>query len=77
MAFECNIDAHGKVARFKTGLLAVSGGILLAGGTILGSIPTTIGLVMAGGSIVGGAFAMWEARMGWCVIRAMGFKTPL
>ena len=77
MAFECNIDARGKVARFQTGLLAVSGDILLAIGAILGPIPTTTGLVMASGSIAGGAFAMWEARMGWCVIRAMGFKTPL
>ncbi|MBT6728200.1 MAG: hypothetical protein HOA75_15830 [Deltaproteobacteria bacterium] len=25
----------------------------------------------------GGAFAIFEARAGWCVIRAMGFKTPL
>ena len=77
MAFECNIDARGKVARFQTGLLGVSGGLLLATGTALGLITTTIGMVMAGGSIAGGAFAMWEARMGWCVIRAMGFKTPL
>jgi hypothetical protein len=29
------------------------------------------------GSFFGGAFAVFEARAGWCVIRAMGIKTPL
>lgn len=29
------------------------------------------------GSILGGAFAMWEARAGWCVVRAIGIRTPL
>ena len=24
-----------------------------------------------------GAFAVFEARAGWCVVRAMGFKTPM
>jgi integral membrane sensor domain MASE1 len=77
MAFECNIDARGKAARLRTGILAVVGGLFLAGTTALGILPTNIGLVLAGSSIFGGLFAMWEARMGWCVIRAMGFKTPL
>lgn len=26
---------------------------------------------------LGGAFAVFEARAGWCVVRAMGFKTPM
>jgi len=32
----------------------------------------TIGLM----SIMGGLFAIWEAREGWCVVRAIGIKTP-
>jgi hypothetical protein len=28
-------------------------------------------------SVAGGSFAIWEARAGWCVVRAMGFKTPV
>ena len=77
MAFECNIDARGKAARLRMGMLGVAGGILLSLTTLAGILPSTIGYVMAAGSISGGAFAMWEARMGWCVVRAMGFKTRL
>jgi hypothetical protein len=25
---------------------------------------------------VGGAFAVFESRAGWCIVRAVGFKTP-
>jgi len=28
------------------------------------------------GAAAGGAFTVFEARAGWCVVRAMGFKTP-
>jgi hypothetical protein len=77
MALECNIDARGQAARLQMGILGVGGGALLAVITLLGTFPTNIGLTLAGASIIGGAFAMWEARMAWCVIRAMGFKTRL
>lgn len=77
MVFECNIDARGKAARLRMGMLGVAGGVLLGLTTLTGILPTTIGYMMAAGSIGGGAFAMWEARMGWCVVRAMGFKTRL
>ena len=26
---------------------------------------------------VAGVFGIFEARAGWCVVRAMGFKTPI
>jgi hypothetical protein len=77
MAFECNIDARGKAARLRMGMLGVAGGIFLGFSTLAGILPSTIGYLMAAGAIGGGAFAMWEARMGWCVVRAMGFKTRL
>ena len=77
MAFECNIDARGQAARLQMGILGVGGGALLTVVTLLSPIPTTVGLTIAGGSIVGGLFAMWEARMGGCVIRAMGFNTKI
>ena len=75
MAFECNIDARGKAARLRLGIIAVLGGVLLGATTFLGILPISLGYIMAGGSIAGGLFAIWEARMGWCVVRAMGFKT--
>tara|TARA_Y100001934_G_C12047351_1_gene629053 strand:+ start:165 stop:398 length:234 start_codon:yes stop_codon:yes gene_type:complete len=77
MAFECNIDARGKAARMRMGMLGVAGGTFLGLVTFTGFLPTTIGYMMALGAIGGGAFSVWEARMGWCVVRAMGFKTRL
>tara|TARA_B100000965_G_scaffold240720_1_gene201942 strand:+ start:644 stop:877 length:234 start_codon:yes stop_codon:yes gene_type:complete len=73
----CNINAKGRVVRFLTGILAILAGFILAILIAQGTLSSeTYGLVVAG-SIVGGAFAMWEAREGWCVVRALGIKTPL
>jgi len=75
MAFECNIDARGQAARFRLGILGVAGGLLLGATTFLEVLPANIGYFMTTTSVAGGLFAMWEARIGWCVVRAMGFKT--
>ena len=77
MAFECNIDARGKAVRMKLGIRLVIIGIILATLTFFEIIPSSFGWVFAGGSFAGGAFTIWEARMGWCVVRAMGFKTKI
>lgn len=73
---QCNIDAKGKFVRLIYGIVLLIAGIVLmlawtirVGGAIAWLI--TIGLIL------GGAFAIFEARAGWCVMRAMGFKTPL
>ncbi|MAU74305.1 MAG: hypothetical protein ISR22_05150 [Candidatus Poseidoniaceae archaeon] len=76
MALKCNIGAAGKAARLRVGLLGVAGGIGLALVTATGIVPS-IAWWAALGSIAGGSFAIWEARAGWCVVRAMGFKTPM
>ena len=75
--FECNIDARGQAARLITGIAAVFFGLVIAVFTLLGVLPTTLGWVAVGGSVFGGAFAIFEARAAWCVVRAMGFKTRL
>ena len=78
MVFECNIDARGKAYRLKLGIMGVTVGLVLAAvfylagiefQRVLGIIPMAI--------IGGGAFSIFEARTGWCVIRALGFRTPL
>lgn len=76
MALKCNIGAAGKAARLKVGLLGVAGGIGLALVTAIGIVPSITWWAVLG-SIAGGSFAIWEARAGWCVVRAMGFKTPM
>ena len=76
MALECNIGAAGKAARLRLGLLGVAGGVVLGILTAVGFLPS-LAWWGALGSIAGGSFAIWEARAGWCIVRAMGFKTPV
>tara|TARA_B100001250_G_scaffold399234_1_gene408413 strand:+ start:96 stop:326 length:231 start_codon:yes stop_codon:yes gene_type:complete len=76
MALECNIGAAGKAARLRLGLLGVAGGVVLGILTAVGFLPSLAWWGVLG-SIAGGSFAIWEARAGWCIVRAMGFKTPV
>ena len=75
MALECNIDAQGKAFRLAIGIASVIGGIALSMLLATNLIPYPILWLGVAGSIVGGAFSIWEARAGWCVVRALGFKT--
>ena len=74
---QCNIDARGKLARLIWGIvllaIAVAMLILRGVGVLEGAWPWWLGGALA----AGGAFAVFEARQGWCVMRAMGFKTPM
>jgi len=74
---ECNLDARGKAARLIGGVAGVMFGlavsVLLALDVLSGMAATSV----AAGSLFGGAFAIFEARAGWCVVRAMGIRTPL
>lgn len=74
---QCNIEAKGIAVRLKLGIRALSVAAVL-GGFILGGILTsTYWWYLFGAVAFGGAFMIFEARAGWCVVRAMGFKTPL
>ena len=77
MAFECNIDDRGKAARMKLGIRLVIISFILAALTYFEILPTPLGWLATAASFGGGAFTIWEARMGWCVVRAMGFKTKI
>ena len=77
MVFKCNIDARGKAARFKLGMLGIVTGIFLAISLLLVGAGLNALWLLPLGAIGGGAFALFEARTGWCVVRAMGFSTPI
>lgn len=73
---QCNIDARGKAARLIWGIILLLGGILLAVFWALpagGWLAWTVSVVV----VLGGAFAIFESRAGWCVLRAMGLRTPI
>ncbi len=74
---ECNIGQKGRQVRLYTGIIAIVFGITLALLTYLDIISTSFGWFAVAGSIFGGAFAIFEARKGWCIVRAIGIKTPL
>jgi hypothetical protein len=76
MPLPCNIDSKGRAARLIYGLILLVAGVamLLAWALPSGSALAWVVTVLV---LVGGAFAVFEARAGWCVVRAMGFKTPL
>jgi hypothetical protein len=73
----CNIDAKGRVVRFVTGIFAITAGFILAILVTQGVLSSEPYWMLVTGSIIGGMFAMWEARAGWCVVRAIGIRTPL
>ena len=76
MPLSCNINSRGKLARLIYGILMIVLGLLLValwawpGGQIWKWI-------IAVACLIAGGFGVFEARAGWCVVRAMGIKTPL
>lgn len=72
---QCNIDARGqRVRRIWGGLNVIAAAALAVAGLL-----TTIWwlYVIAGACLLSGLFAFWEAKKKWCVVRALGIKTPM
>ncbi|MCS5535665.1 MAG: hypothetical protein NZ802_07400 [Candidatus Poseidoniales archaeon] len=75
--FECNIDARGKAVRLKLGIRGLVAGFVLATALYFAEIDGGILWLITLGIAGGGAFAIFESMAGWCVVRALGFRTPL
>ena len=76
MERECNIDAKGKLFRLTVGIFSVFSGIVIISLFNLNIFISEGILIMGLFSIRGGLFAIWEAREGWCLVRAIGIRTP-
>jgi hypothetical protein len=76
MRLTCNINSRGKLARLIYGIVLVATGLLLIA---LWARPTggILAWIVSVVCALSGAFAIFEAWAGWCVIRAMGFRTPM
>jgi hypothetical protein len=73
---QCNIDARGKRLRLVNGIVTLIVGVvlLLAWALPAGAIwAWTVTIVV----LLCAAFMIFEARAGWCAVRAMGFKTRI
>ena len=72
----CNIDQKGKHLRYTAGLALAAAGIILL---TLWALPWeslwawVISIIL----LATGLFMVFEARAGWCALRAMGIKTRI
>jgi hypothetical protein len=74
--FTCNIDRRGRTVRIVIAAMLESSGLLLGALWYLAWTPGwTIWPAVA--LWLSGMFVLFEAMMGWCAVRAMGFKTPI
>ena len=76
MPLTCNIDARGKLARLLYGLVLCIIGLLVLYFLAWGS-GSILRWFLALALLASGGFAIFEGWAGWCVMRAMGFKTPM
>lgn len=76
MPLQCNIDSRGKAARLIWGILLILIGLVLMFAWAMRG-GSTWAWVVTITCLLGGAFAVFEARTGWCVVRAMGIKTRI
>ena len=74
---QCNIGAKGKAVRLKLGLKALGVALILTVVILVGLLESVYWWYVTGGIAFVGAFTIFEARAGWCIVRAMGFKTPI
>jgi hypothetical protein len=73
MKLTCNIDARGRKFRLIIGLLLLLAAIVV--GIVAFLRPFFAIWIVAGALAAAGGFSVFEARAGWCAMRAMGFKT--
>jgi len=70
-----NIARNGRIARAITGSLCIALGVVvwLIGWPESFAFRCLLSVV----SVAAGGFQLFEARRGWCIMRACGFKTPM
>ena len=75
MKLACNIDQRGRRARLLTGVMVDTVGTAL----IVAGLVTHNRAMLAAGIVimVAGALMIFEGAAGWCVVRALGFKTKI
>ncbi|HRP62745.1 MAG TPA: hypothetical protein PK400_05580 [Phycisphaerales bacterium] len=69
---QCNIDNRGRRVRFAAGVIAIAAAAFV----LIFASGDWWAWVVAAGLVLGGAFSIFEARKGWCAMRAMGLRTP-
>jgi uncharacterized membrane protein HdeD (DUF308 family) len=70
-----NIQRNGRIARAVSGVLCLVAGVVVvwAGWPAAAIVRWIVAVALA----AAGGFQLFEARRGWCVMRACGFRTPM
>ena len=76
LMFTCNIDQRGKTLRLVLGAFLETIGLTLGVLWFFDLGPSWL-IWPAAAIWISGMFAIFEAVVGWCAVRAMGFKTPI
>lgn len=73
---QCNIDARGKAVRLLAGTLFTGGGLVALVLWQMSILPDWFWMVGTAATVCG-LVMIAEARAGWCILRAMGLRTPV
>lgn len=75
----CNIDRRGRRARALAGaaLVLIASVMIVLSALGVGPFRGVGASVIAGLVLATGCFCLFEGLVGWCAVRAMGFKTPI
>ena len=70
-----NIDRKGRLIRAITGVFCLILGVVVVsyGWNESPTFRWTVGGIL----VLAGLFQLFEAQKGWCVMRALGFRTPI
>lgn len=74
---QCNIDSKGKVVRLVSGVVFTCVALALLVMVVVALADQVWMWVLGVVLLIVGVFQMFEGWTGWCVLRAMGFKTRL
>jgi uncharacterized membrane protein YecN with MAPEG domain len=74
---QCNIDARGRLARLISGIVVSIIAMIVLALAAMGTLAAWWWWLVGALLLASGGFQIFEARSGWCIMRAMGFKTPM
>ena len=73
--FACNINRGGRVMRIATGLVLLGDAVMLYMYDLPGA--GVWSRVLQAVLALLGAFVLFEGLVGWCAVRALGYRTKL
>jgi hypothetical protein len=76
---QCNIDARGQANRLKAGILSLIFAMIIGVLIYFSVLESTTWWYILISAVFGGIFTIFEARAGWCIVRAFfpDNKNPL